>query len=175
MLIDTGASINIIDEKTFAYITQFKPISLQRAHTKLFAYGSKQQLPILGKFDIVVESKKQITVVCIHVVKGNSGSLLSYQTASELNMITLHVNKVTSTSSVSSDDIEQKYPDIYNGISKLKEFEVKLHIDKQVPPVAQAARRIPFHLRKKVSVAFKRLEKDKIIEKVEGPTPWVSL
>ena len=62
MLIDTGASINIIDEKTFAYITQFKPISLQRAHTKLFAYGSKQQLPILGKFDIVVKSKKRITV-----------------------------------------------------------------------------------------------------------------
>ena len=174
MLIDTGASINIIDEKTFAYITQFKPISLQRAHTKLFAYGSKQQLPILGKFDIVVESKKRITVACIHVVKGNSGSLLSYQTASELNMITLHVNKVTSTSSVSSDDIEQKYPDIYNGIGKLKEFEVKLHIDKQVPPVAQPARRIPFHLRKKVSAALKQLEKDKIIEKVEGPTPWVS-
>ncbi len=41
MLIDTGVSINIIDEKTFAYIIQFKPISLQRAHTKLFAYGSK--------------------------------------------------------------------------------------------------------------------------------------
>ena len=170
MLIDTGASINIIDEKTFAYITQFKPISLQRAHTKIFAYGSKQQLPILGKFDIVVESKKRITVAGIDVVNGNSDSLLSYQTASELNMITLHVNKVTSTSSVSSDDIEQKYPDIYNGIGKLKEFEVKLHIDKQVPPVS----RIPFHLRKKVSAALKQFEKDKIIEKVEGATPWVS-
>ena len=128
----------MIDETTFAYINKVKPITLQQAHTKLFAYGSNKQLPIIGKFDTVVESKKRITVASIHVVKGNSGSLLSYQTASELNMITLHVNKVCP--SVSSNDIAKKYSGIYNGIGKLKNFEVKLHIDKQVPPVAQSAR-----------------------------------
>ena len=63
---------------------------------------------------------------------------------------------------------------MYNGIGKLKNVEVKLHIDENIPPVAQPARRIPFHLRKKVSTALKKLEKDEIIEKVEGPTPWVS-
>ena len=51
---------------------------------------------------------------------------LTMQTASELNMITLHVNKVSP--SVSSNDIAKKYPSIYNGISKLKNFEVKLYI-----------------------------------------------
>ena len=51
---------------------------------------------------------------------------------------------------------------------------MKLHIDETVTPVAQSARRIPFHLRKKVSTELKKLEEQDIIEKVEGPTPWVS-
>ena len=38
-------------------------------------------------------------------------------------------------------------------------------------PVAQPARRIPFHLQKKVTVELKKLEMQVIIEKVEGPTP----
>ena len=56
----------------------------------------------------------------------------------------------------------------------MKNFEVKLHIDESVTPVAQPARRIPFHLRKKVSQELERLEQEGIIEKVEGPTPWIS-
>lgn len=173
MVIDTGASINIIDQTTFALINKTKPISLQRTHTKLFAYGSTQQLPVLGKFETIIESKKRVTVASIHVVKGNYGSLLSYQTAAELDLIKLNVNKVDQHPS-SSDEIAKKFPAIYNGIGKLKNFEVKLHIDETVPPVAQHARRIPFHLRKKVSAALKQLENQGIIEKVEGPTPWIS-
>ena len=56
----------------------------------------------------------------------------------------------------------------------MKNFEVKLHIYESVTPVAQPARRIPFHLRKKVSQELERLEQEGIIEKVEGPTPWIS-
>ena len=47
-------------------------------------------------------------------------------------------------------------------------------INKVVPPVAQPARRILPHLHKKVSAALKRLENEGIIEKVYGPTPWIS-
>ena len=54
---------------------------------------------------------------------------------------------------------------MFKGIGKLKNVDIKLHIDETVPPVAQSARCIPFHMRKKVS---------KELEKVEGPTPWVS-
>ena len=54
-----------------------------------------------------------------------------------------------------------------------KEYvEVKLHIDQSVPPVAQRARRIPFHMRKEVAKELNQLEQQGIIEKVDGPTPW---
>ena len=35
-------------------------------------------------------------------------------------------------------------------------------------------RRIPFHTRKDVEMELERLEKEDIIEKMYGPTPWVS-
>ena len=182
MIIDTGASINIIDEKTFAHISKSTPISLKRTRTKLFAYGSTEQLPVIGQFAIL-ETKKRITVSTLHVVKGNCGSLLSYQTATELNLLQVNIKtvKVESTdkckhesSKISKTKIENQSPKLFQGIGQLQNFEVKLHIDPAVSLVAQPARRIPFHMRRKVSAAFKQLEDDDIIEKVKGPTPWIS-
>ncbi|XP_045170892.2 uncharacterized protein K02A2.6-like [Mercenaria mercenaria] len=56
----------------------------------------------------------------------------------------------------------------------MKDTEVKLYVDKNVQPVTQPHRRIPFHLRKQVEDELQRLEKLDIIEKVYGPTDWVS-
>ena len=52
---------------------------------------------------------------------------------------------------------------------------IKLHIDESVKRVTnQRHRRIPYHMRKKVKDELKRLEELDIIEKVKGPTPWIS-
>lgn len=51
-----------------------------------------------------------------------------------------------------------KYLSMFQGISKLKGAEMKLHIDPTVVPVAQQARRIPFHVRKKVEVELEEME-----------------
>ena len=40
--------------------------------------------------------------------------------------------------------------------------------------MAQPHRRIPFHVRKQVEDKLKELENEDIIERAEGPTPWVS-
>ena len=65
---------------------------------------------------------------------------------------------------------------IFSGrIGKLKNYQVKLRIDKNIPPVAQKERRIPFALRKKVENEIKRLEEEDIIEDVTAqPTPWLN-
>lgn len=51
---------------------------------------------------------------------------------------------------------------------------MKIHVDENVKPVIQPHRRIPFHIRKQVEAELDRLKKLDIIEKVDGPTPWVS-
>ena len=62
------------------------------------------------------------------------------------------------------DMLVQKYPTIFDSIGKLKNAEVALHIDMSIAPVAQVTCRNSFHI----------LEKQGIIEKVNGQTPWVS-
>ena len=59
------------------------------------------------------------------------------------------------------------------GISKLKDFQFETYVDETVKPVAQPCR-IPFQLCQQVNLKIKKLKTKEIIEKRDGPTPWVS-
>jgi hypothetical protein len=69
---------------------------------------------------------------------------------------------------------EENYPDLFDGIGKIKDKKVKLHIDPEIQPKQQSHCHIPFHTRKDVEKELQRLEDLDFIERVEGPTPWVS-
>ena len=50
----------------------------------------------------------------------------------------------------SDEAIREEYTDILSGVGKLKNYQLKVHINKDVTPVAQQVRRLPFGLRDKV-------------------------
>ena len=58
MIIDTGASIDIIDKATFDQISASRKIMLQKSTAQIFAYGSNTPLKTYGKFETTLESKK---------------------------------------------------------------------------------------------------------------------
>ena len=62
---------------------------------------------------------------------------------------------------------------MFHGIGRLKDREIKLHIDESVQPTAQLHRRILFHLREKVKNGLDMLEQLDMIEKVDGSIDWV--
>ena len=66
--------------------------------------------------------------------------------------------------------LETKFPKVFQGLGKLKRYQLKLHIDKNVQPVAQPVRIIPFGRKVKVTEKLEELLKFDVIEKVEGPT-----
>ena len=71
--------------------------------------------------------------------------------------------------------IIEKYETVFVGEGKLNAQQVKLHISKEVKPVVQPQRRIPYHLRKEVSKELKKLVDEDIIEEAcDQPTPWIS-
>ena len=43
-----------------------------------------------------------------------------------------------------ASELKMKYPKAFQGTGKLKDFELHLHVDPNVPPVAQKLRRVPF-------------------------------
>ena len=172
MIIDTGASIDIVDETAYDKVNHNGDITLQLSAKRLFAYGSAEQLNVLGSFDANLAIQNNEKMSTVHVLQGKHGSLLSYTTALDLGILNMQINHVKNT--LAYEQLLKQYPALFNGIGKLKGVEVKLHIDSAVSPVAQKARRIPFHIRKKVEQELNNLEQQGIIEKVNGPIPWVS-
>ena len=72
------------------------------------------------------------------------------------------------------DSLVAEYSDLSVGVGKLKDYQVKLHIDSSVPPVAQPHRRVPFQVRRQLEEQLEKDEENGVIERVDGPTPWVS-
>lgn len=175
LLVDTGSSINLLNE-TLINKMKTKP-TISKPDTNAYAYGQKQKLPLKGKFITTVETPRKISTTTFYIISGNYDSLLSYQTSVDLGLVP-EINSVTLNNEQCSTTEVQKlvkeYSNLFNGIGKLKDREITLHIDDSIPPVAQPHRRIPFHLREKVEKEILRLEELDIIEKVDGPTEWVS-
>lgn len=95
----------------------------------------------------------------IFVVKGNNHSLLGYKTSVKLGLLKIGLNIKTSKIT----RYKNKYPNLFNGIGKLKGKQVQLHINENISPIAQQHRRIPIHLRNKIENELTRLEKLDII------------
>ena len=70
--------------------------------------------------------------------------------------------------------LKAKFPKVFQGLGKLRGYQLKLHINESVRPVAQPLRIIPFSRREKVTEKLEELLKLDVIEKVEGPTSWVN-
>ena len=85
------------------------------------------------------------------VIKGAGRTLLGRETAETLGL--LHVGLLQVSSVVcehSEDDIRRRFQDLFTRIGLLKDYELELHVDKSVKPVAQPLPRIQFGLREKV-------------------------
>ena len=90
----------------------------------------------MGKFNATLDSSTGLTTSQIHVIEENFGCLLRYKTASALGLIMLKINMVK-PEHPTHEQLLNEYAHIFDGIGTLKDFEVKLHIDESVPPVAQ--------------------------------------
>ena len=174
-MIDSGASVNVIDANTFQHLAKHG-ITLKKSDIHLFTYGASSPLKVKGTFSAKLKANNQeILAKFVVVQEKHAGSLLSRDTAIDLGLLhigPININSVSSEKSTQS--IVNKYGEIFNGVGKLKEFEMEIHIDLGVKPVAQPPRRIPFQIRSKVDDKIRELEHLDIIECVDGPMPWVS-
>ena len=61
-------------------------------------YNNKDPVTFHGKFTSVIESKYALSVGEVFVIKSKrSGCLLSFNTAQELGLVTLHLDKVSAS------------------------------------------------------------------------------
>lgn len=182
VLIDSGASCNLIDYGTWNNLKQ-KHIKCESkvSDKKLFAYGQKEPMEVVGTFvaEIACEASGEGCVDEFTVIKSTGKPLLGRSTAEKLKVLRVgpvSEPRVCSVVTEGSDGgICEEYADILTGVGKLKNYQLKLHINKDVKPVAQQVRRLPFGLRDKVDRKLDDLLDKDIIEEVpDTPTAWVS-
>ena len=147
VIIDSGVSVNVLDSATLGKLGDNRFV-LRKSNVKIYPYGSETPLPNKGTFSANVSTPNLHTCADFMVVESfNVGSLLGKKTATALGLLQVGpenpsvINQITMSSTQA----------IVNcGVGRLKDYQLKIHIDLEVTPVAQPQRRVPFHVRKDV-------------------------
>ena len=177
MIIDSGASTNIIDKQTWEWLKKNKvKCESARSDRKLYAYASQNPLDVIGTFSCEVSTGRNTVSAKFFVISGEGDPLLGRDTATKLGMLKIGIDiaAVNIDSKNIGEFLQEKYPEVFSGVGKLKDRAVQLHIDPNVRPVAQLIRRTPFSLRPKVEEKIQELTDLDIKEPAQGPTPWVN-
>lgn len=165
-VIDSGAVVSVLSLRDYERIkNSLDPIS--PADKQLTAYGGTH-IATKGKVTAMVEYKQRRAMIEFYVASGQS-SLIGKSDFHKLG-ISLLLQVATPTM---DGDIQQRFPQLFNGIGKACSIIHKPVVNAQVTPRVQAMRRIPFSLKEKVTAELKRLETEGIIEKTDA-SPWVS-
>ena len=179
-LVDSGSWVDVMDRKSFDELKNHCSVSLNQTKSKIYAYGSKEPLKIDGVFYGNVSHKGTKHLCRFHIMTTeDSGCVIGRNTALELGLICMpYVDKGINSITESKEGmmLKNKFPTVFQGLGKLKDFQLKLNIDSSVKPVSQHLRRIPFHVRKKVETKLEQLIELDIIEPVDSTSSnsWIS-
>ena len=138
-----------------------------------------RELEVESQFQSEVSVAK-IKIVADFIVVKTRHCLLGYWTATDLGILRVNPAGTLGTRNCNTVDdtlvgqLKAKYPSVLDEIGKLKGYQLKLHVDPSVTPVVQKMHRVPFSLTDKVTAKVNELLEKDLIEKVEGPTAWVS-
>ena len=90
MIIDSGASTNIIDKQTWEWPKRHKvKRKSARSDKKLFAYASQNPLDVIGTFSCEVSARRNTTNAEFCVINGKGNPLLGRDTTTGLCVLRL--------------------------------------------------------------------------------------
>ena len=181
LVADTGARISVcgtsqarkwgILDKMVASKVKIKP------------YNS-EPIPVFGEARCAVTFGRTSIPVNWHIISGSCEPILSGNAALQLGII--QFNKSVDTfqpilmmkkeNGENLQKILAEYPDIFNGLGKLKDYKVKLHCNPEVKPVNVPAHPFPYHLQERAQAAIDEMIKQDVIEEHphDQPALWVS-
>ena len=168
VIIDSGTSVNVLDSATSSKLAENRFV-LRRSTVKI--YLSKEHSVPMCQCLIFTH------LPTLWWWNFNAGSLLGKKTATALGLLQVgpeQVSKINQITMGSTQAIVEKHDAVFRGVARLKDYQLKIHIDLEVTPVPQPQRRVSFHVRKDVEKKLQELQDLNILEDVESPTPWVS-
>ncbi|XP_073835818.1 uncharacterized protein [Musca autumnalis] len=164
-IIDSGSKYNVVDRENWMDLKSknVNVIGRQKQTDKTFtAYGGKP-LKLMGLFKAMVQIDGRSTIADFYVVDEKGKLLLGRDTAMCLQVLKIgnNINRVTGK----TDDHQ---------LGKIGGIIVHIPIKENVKPIVQPYRRIPAPLEEAVDKKIQEMLRQGIIEKVNGPSKWVS-
>ena len=122
MMVDPGASVNLMDERTYRELYKRKVPEANKR--RIFSYGSPTPLPVLGTIEDEIFVNTNSTWSTLHSGKGTSGNLLSFNNATELGVLKI-INQVKPDETCPQSPITQRFrkPLRWNQQSKRKSHQ----------------------------------------------------
>ena len=120
-MIDSCSSCNVMNVKDAKKLN----VKFKSCNRKLYPYGNSEPLKVVGCFDTQIASKGSSVHAEFVVVDHDSVPLLGKESAIELGLLSLNINNVSD-----KPEWKTKYQKVFNGVGKLKDFQLKLHVDR---------------------------------------------
>ena len=148
MLVDSGVQSTVLGERQFNNLVKSGlKAKLEPEERNLRVYGNGC-LPVVGKFEATIQCHGRKTMETILVTQGEGRCLLGSPPAKRLQVLKVgpEASGVAQVYLVGSDidSIVYRFPKVFSGVGKLSGYQLELHIDQEVKPVAQKPRRIPY-------------------------------
>ena len=155
VIVDSGASCNLMSEEVFDLVAGGS-VKLLECNKRVFVYASVEPLQLKRKCSLYVcitQTRKALRGE-FYVTQGKAATLLGREASELLTVLRVgipvnncDVIKGSYANAPQADrkaSLKARFPQVFQGLGKLKGYQLKLHIDETVRPVAQPARRIPF-------------------------------
>ena len=171
-VIDTGADCNTLGKSNWEKLRASNvSVTKQEAGCgpDIYTYSSDTPIKVMGQFWADVQggsSQKTLKDVRFIVISENAESLLGIDTATALGAVKF-ANAVLA-------DYESKFPNLFSFRIGKADKQISLSIRDDVEPIAQPYRRVALPMMTRLEEHLAELVESDIIEKVEGPTTWVS-
>ena len=190
--VDTGADGNIIPLKRLMTLcpemfdenSQLLPDILEPSTTVLSSYGGTR-ITQYGRVGLKCKYKNTPFTCNFYVADCSGPVIVGLPTCRALNLVTLNCS-VKSDDYIPSDmpldqrppinskeHLRKMYPECFDGVDRMNRY-FKITIDKTVPSVIHAPRRVPVEIKERLKQKLDDMEKNNVIVKVTEPTDWVS-
>ena len=162
--IDSGADCNLMSFEDYLKLGLNKN-DIIKTNDHISTY-TKQQIVMVGYAKIHCVFKEKMYKIKFYVTEKMYNNVLGLNTCIKLDMLR-KVNEI-------SNNVSEKYADLFDNKIGCIDTKVKLVLDKDVKPKISPFRRIPFSIRDDLKRELDRMQEREIIKPIEEPTEWVS-
>lgn len=181
VIADTGARISVCgttQAKKWGLLGKMYPSKI-----KIKPYNSNP-IKVHGEARCAVTYGSTSVPVVWHIISGDCEPILSGNSSLQLGIIEFKKPEETfqpilMIESVEKEELQNilaRYPQNFHGLGKLKNYQTKLHVNKDIKPVNVPAHSFPYHLQARAQAEIDEMIRNDVIEEhpANEPAPWVS-